>query len=48
MDTPKRTLTLRLAATNKGRSRFTSVPLVRMEKGVRESASAAMMSGISR
>ena len=42
------TSTSRAARRNSGRSRSISVPLVRIENGVPESASAQMMPGINR
>ena len=48
MDTPMPTGTARLATLNNGRSRRAVVPLVKIEKGVPDPVSAAMMPGISR
>ena len=46
-DTATLTSTRRAASAISGRSRRSSVPLVRMENGVPESARAPMMPGIS-
>jgi hypothetical protein len=48
IDTPMLTGTARLATASSGRSHRAVVPLVKIENGVPDPASAAMMSGISR